>query len=227
MSPSLFLFHPNQLAHVVAAADGFGKDGFAHAVGQFGCAGKNPEVFVRAAANQDPLIVRIQEHDAIVAVEGAEEGHAENAGIVREFGFALGLLGFTVLDAAVENLHLSVFTKAIIGLGELDTTLETMVEAGNLIPVAQVLVQFQAAGNRIIYLGLRSATHAKEKTHDNKIKCLFHNIKYFGFLYFPQSPPPLSSPQSSKALSGGQRVGFGSQGSRRVPRRRGAGWGEG
>ena len=31
--PSLFLFHPNQLAHVVAAADGFGKDGFAHAVG--------------------------------------------------------------------------------------------------------------------------------------------------------------------------------------------------
>lgn len=148
----LFLLHPDHLADIIASASCLGQDGFAHLVGDLRGAGKNPQVFVRTAADQHPLIVFVEQHDAVVPVEGTEEGDAQHARVGGEFGLAPGPLRRAGFDAAVEHLHLAVFAKRIVCLAVREATLEDMVEAGDFVPVAEVAVQFEAAGYAVVYL---------------------------------------------------------------------------
>lgn len=111
------------------------------------------------------MIVRIQEHHAVIAVEGAEEGYPQDAGIIGKLGLPLGFLGLAVLYAAVEHLHLSVLAEGVVRLRELDTALEAVVETGDLVPVAQVSFELKVAGDRVVNGSLGAAARAKQDAH--------------------------------------------------------------
>ncbi len=85
----LFLFHPDELGGVVAAALGFGEDGVEGLLGQFGGAGEYPEIFGAAAADKCPLVVGVEQHHAVVAVERSEEGDAQHGRRVGGLGLAV------------------------------------------------------------------------------------------------------------------------------------------
>ena len=137
------MFHPNQFVDVVAAALGLAEDGGAVAVGKLRRARENPEVAVGAAANEHVAVVGIDEHDAIVGVERAEEGDAQHGRGVGGLGFALRGLGFAIFDAGVGHGNLAVCAQRVIGFAVLQSALKAMVETGNLVPVTQIFVQVE------------------------------------------------------------------------------------
>jgi len=157
------LLHPDEFGGVVAAAGGFGEDCGFHGFIEYGGAGEDPKEFGGAAADEDVLVVRIEVHDTVVAVEGTEEGYFQDAGIVGEFGFALDVAVFAVLDAGVEDLDTAVFGEGVAGLGVLDAALEDMVEACDFIPLAEVFVELEVSGDGVVHFGLGVAAGAYEE----------------------------------------------------------------
>ena len=140
------MLHPDQLVHIIPAFRGLGEDLFADGVLELRGAGEDPEVFGGAAADEDPLVVGVEQEDAVVGVEGTEEGDLQDGRGVGQLGFAFGVLGFAVLDAGVEHVHLAVGAEGVLGLGMGEAALEDVVEAGDLVPGAEVFVEDE--GNR-------------------------------------------------------------------------------
>jgi len=155
------------------------QDCFLYIICQLRGAGHDPEVGFVAAANKGPLVGGVQEHDAVVTVEGAEEGDTKDARVVREFGFAFGFAGFAVLDTGVQDGYFAVFAHAVAGFAVGEATLETVVETGNLIPVAQVFVQLKGAGYAVIYFGLAVAGQEAAKAHNGGEESSFHICQSF------------------------------------------------
>lgn len=99
------------------------------------------------AGHQRELVIGIQLDDVVAAVEGAEEAHLEPCFIrfVDEVGLALGFAPAAIaLLAAVEHLDPAVVAQAVGGAHLLQSVLETVVEAGNLVPGAEVAVELEA-----------------------------------------------------------------------------------
>lgn len=160
------MFHPNQFVSVVAAALGFGEDGGAVAVGKLRRAGENPKVGVGTAADEHVAVVGIEQHDAIVRVERAEEGYTEQGWSVGEFRLALGCLWLAVLDARVDDVDVAILTEHIACLGLHHAALEDMVEASHLVPTAQKAVEVEFPHYRIVHrlpTALQPTKNASEK----------------------------------------------------------------
>lgn len=148
------MFHPNQFVGVVASALGFGEDGGTVAVGELRRAGKNPQVGIGTAADEHVAVVGIEQHDAVVGVERAEEGDAEQGGIIGEFRLAFCRFGLAVLDARVDDVDdvgVAVVAKYIVGFGLRHATLEEMVKASHLEPTAQKAVEVKFPHHRIVH----------------------------------------------------------------------------
>ena len=132
---------PDELGGVVAPATGLAEN-VALGVGiELGRAREDPEVVVTAAAHERVGVVGTQEEDAVVGIEGAEEGDAKDAGVVGQLGLALGDLPLAVLAALVGDLDDAVVLQCVEGgtLGQV--ALEAVVEACHLVPLAQITVE--------------------------------------------------------------------------------------
>lgn len=159
------MLHPDQLVHIIPAFRGLGEDLLADGVLELRGAGEDPEVFGGAAADEDPLVVGVEQEDAVVGVEGTEEGDLEDRRGVGQFGFAFGVLGFAVLDAGVKHVHLAVGAEGVLRRGMGEAALEDMVETGDLIPGAEVFIQAEGSrGGRVVHL-LGGACAASKQCH--------------------------------------------------------------
>ncbi len=99
------------------------------------------------AGHQRELVIGIEVDDVVAAIEGAEEAHLETC-LVRaadEVGLALGFAPAAIaLLAAVEHLDAAIVTQAVGGTHLLQPALEAVVEAGNLVPGAEIAVELEA-----------------------------------------------------------------------------------
>lgn len=149
----LLLLHPNQFPNNIPPPSGLGEDLLADGVLELRGAGEDPEVFGGAAADEDPLVIGVEQEDAVVGVEGAEEGDLQDRRGVGQLGFAFGGLGFAVLDAGVEHVHLAVGAKGVLRRGMGEAALEDVVEAGDLVPGAEVFVEAERSrGGCVVHL---------------------------------------------------------------------------
>lgn len=149
----LLLLHPNKFIHIIPALCGLREYLLLDRILELRGAGEDPEVFGGAAADEDPLVVGVEQEDAVVGVEGTEEGDLEDRRGVGQFGFAFGVLGFAVLDAGVKHVHLAVGAEGILRRGMGEAALEDVVEAGDLVPGAEVFVEAEGSrGGCVIHL---------------------------------------------------------------------------
>ena len=122
-------------------------------------------VFGVAAANECPLVVGIEQHHAVVAVERAEEGDAQQGGGVGGLGLPVRGLRIALLDAGVRNSNLAVLAQCIVGLAKFQPALEAMVETRNLVPVAKVALQVKCRHRRIVHLLCIAASGKQDGNH--------------------------------------------------------------
>ncbi len=99
------------------------------------------------AGHQRELVIGIEVDDVVATIEGAEEAHLEPC-LVRaadEVGLALGFAPAAIaLLAAVEHLDAAIVPQAVGGTHLLQPALEAVVEAGNLVPGAEIAVELEA-----------------------------------------------------------------------------------
>ena len=148
--PYLLLFHPDQFRGVVAATLGLGEDGVEGLLRQFGRARENPEVLGALAADECPAVVGIEQHHAVVGVERSEERHAQQGGGVSGLGLAVGGFLLAVLDAGVGDGDLAVLAQGVVGLAEVESALEAVVVAGQLVPVAEIALQVKLSYSAVV-----------------------------------------------------------------------------
>lgn len=144
------LLHPNQFFYVIPSAACLCQNPIFSLWGQLRGSGEDPEVFVGAAANQDPLVIWVQEEDAVVAVEEPEEGDAQDSGSVGELGFALCNLLNAVFEPSVQDSDAAVARQRIIGLAVGNPPLKPMIKPRDLKPVAKIFLKVYAPGHGII-----------------------------------------------------------------------------
>ena len=86
--------------------------------------------------------------DVVAAVERSEERYLEltDVFVAEEVGLAFALvpLVFAGIVTTVDDLDAAVFAKAVVGRDVGQTALETVVEAGDFIPGAEIAVQIEA-----------------------------------------------------------------------------------
>lgn len=85
----LLLIYPDEFVYVVTTGLSLHKDGVAVDWREFGSARENPEVIAGAAADESVGIVRSEQKNTVVGVEGAEEGNAKQARSRSCLGLAL------------------------------------------------------------------------------------------------------------------------------------------
>ncbi len=99
------------------------------------------------AGHQRELVIGIEVDDVVAAVEGAEEAHLEPrlVRVADEVGLALGFAPAAIaLLAAVEHLDAAIVPQAVGGAHLLQPPFEAVVEAGNLVPGAEIAVELEA-----------------------------------------------------------------------------------
>ena len=67
---------------------GFGEDGVEGGFRQFWGAGENPEVFCRTTADERPLVIGVEQHHTIVAIERPKERDTQQSWGVGSLGLA-------------------------------------------------------------------------------------------------------------------------------------------
>ena len=66
------------------------------------------------------MVVGVEQHDALVAVEGTKEGDAQQGRSVGGLGLAVRGLVLALLDAGVGHRNLVVLAQRIVGFAEIN-----------------------------------------------------------------------------------------------------------
>lgn len=97
-------------------------------------------------------------------------------------------LVLALFDAGIRNGHLAVLAQCVVGLAELEATLEAMVKPCNLVPVAEILVQIQSCDGSVIHLLCIAATGKQESNKSCKGRYM-QNARVFHTLHFYRVAP--------------------------------------
>ena len=97
----------------------------------------DPEERLFGAADESILVVCVDEEDAIVGVEGAEEGDAEDCRVVGFFYFAYCGGLFVVFDGGVGDFEFAVVEFFIGGGYVVHVAFEPVVEASDFVPLTE------------------------------------------------------------------------------------------